>query len=199
MKWIPWVGAMLGGLVGCLPDEPRDRSCTGDNELPPGVTVAGFDAQAELAPMFGTWEGEMSWAWGGSTRLVFSVVQDPETPLYRSHCSNPDGVYTYADGLLATDDGRLDESITVSVLRRFPTARYDGESIMSPSGMPQWSWQGTLGDDLPVNVSGYEDPVLAFEVELAGQRPVSGLLDFHGVPIGASTLDRLPLGIVEFD
>ncbi len=196
---------LLASLVGgCGPaDDPPSagRECTYENALPPGAVVAGHDAQAELAPLFGTWQGSLTWAAGGTTTVTCSVTQDPAEPLRRSHCSNPDGVYTYADGSLTTADGALDERTSVIVLRTFPGANYAGNGSLAFSAMAEWQWVGTIRESIGFNVAAYRDALLILELVLdqALLKPVSGSLRFTGTLLDTGRADERLVGTLAFE
>jgi hypothetical protein len=162
----------------------------------PGESVRGFDPEALLQPLFGTWQGRLAWRTGETTELTLSVERDPAHPVFLEHCSGPPGAYTYVLAEVSTLDGALNDTLTGSasaIIPGIPTR--DEYTNVSFSALMDWQWQGTVAKKIP-GLERYESGyvVLQLEREPGTLTLTSGLVTFSGERTENSGLDRFEIG-----
>ncbi len=195
----------LALLSACPLAEQESSSsppCDGtQHPLEPGASYRGHDAQALLAPYFGTFEGSLTWASGSTTGLTLTVADDDDPAIFGS-CNGVPGVYAYGTVTLQTDDGGLDEQVSAildATLPEGPAA--NPPPAVTPSGMPDWTWQGDVASHLPIDVEAYADSslVVALDWEQGADAPTSGILRFSGHPSAApDQRDELTVATLAF-
>lgn len=190
--------------MGCSPtidedDDYYDAPCRSSGQIPfaPGQTVRGHDPQALLQPFFGTWSGPFEWrSGGGRTELTLSVPQDPDAPIYFTHCSGPPGATTDATGMLTTSDGALRDAVSLGVTAIVPgIATRDRYSNVWLDALSDWQWQGTIAEKIP-GLERYDSGYVVLQLE---REPITlelrtGVLEFTGERTDSALPDTFELG-----
>lgn len=186
-----------GCLFGAWGEEQNDgTSCHYQTPVAAGAQVYGYDPQKLLAPFFGTWRGPLVWADGmdpKQTQLTLTVShQTPET-LFSNDC--PDGVFTYADASLKSDDGAVDAKTSASVTAKLPSnPEYEESAGLSVDGLGQPASDGPIA----ARIAGLDrytdgDLVLSLAWDWTNSKPKSGVLSFSGTSKATGILETFAI------
>lgn len=193
---------LAGGVcLGCSPAAPAgyyDGRCDSSDQvaITPGQTVEGYDPDALLQPLFGTWSGPLEWRSDGTgTELTLSVARDLDEPLYFKHCSGPPGAHTYVTARVSTTDGALNDAWSAGASADLPSKYPNRFFNLVFSGLSDWEWQGTIADKIP-GLERYDSGYVLLEL---ARDPVtldllSGVLTFTGERSDGALGDTFELG-----
>jgi hypothetical protein len=175
--------AMLAlALWGCGPEAESICSREGE-EIFPDEELNGQRVGDWLESYFGEYEGTLSWAAGGETKLTLTVPYEPGTPYTLANVWRCEARHIHYDthAHVASLDGAFDTDVNFALHRRMSLAS-GADLVTSFSGITDWQWQPALEAKLGVDLERYSSSYVHFELDwpATSAAPTGGILRLRG-------------------
>lgn len=171
-------------LWGCGPEAEPVCYREGD-EIFPDEELNGQRVGDWLESYFGEFEGTLSWAAGGETKLTLSVPYEPGTPykLYNVWRCEARNIHYDSRAHVASLDGAFDTDVGFALHRRMShTSGATPDFVTSFTAITDRQWQPAIETKLGVDLERYSSSYVLFELDwpVTSAAPSGGILRLRG-------------------